>query len=187
VRRVLVTAVAGLVLCGCAIGPERTAHVIDRSRIPHGLLDPSPTAPPGTAPTENVTLYFESAQGLVAVARAARRPVTLRAVVRLLARGPTVSERSAGVQSPLSTGRPITLRSLVNDVATVDLPADVTDLGGQDQIVAVAQLVYTITAYPGVDAVTVLVNGIPATVPTANGSLSAGPLRRADYAELAPR
>ena len=89
--------------------------------------------------------------------------------------------------NPLSTAQPIILRSFTNDTAVVDLPSHFTDLGGQDQIVAAAQLVYTVTAFPGVDQVSVLVNGESASVPTANGSLSAGPLVRADYVALAPR
>jgi spore germination protein GerM len=75
----------------------------------------------------------------------------------------------------------------VNGSALVELPSDFTDLGGQDQIFAAAQLVYTATAFPGVDQVSILVNGQLAEVPTANGSLSPGPLRRTDYTALAPR
>ena len=91
------------------------------------------------------------------------------------------------MQSPLSTVGPIFFRSLLNGTATVDLPSDFTNLGGQDQILAVAQLVYTATAFPGVDHATLHVNGQLTRVPTANGSLSSGPLGRADYSTLAPR
>lgn len=188
-RRALGLAVSGLLLCGCALGAEGSAHPIDSGLIPHGLLAPSSSSPVATVavPTDNVTLYLESAQGLVAVDRAISSPATLRTILSVLARGPTHAESTAGLQSPLSAAAPIALRSLVNGSALVELPSDFTDLGGQDQIFAAAQLVYTATAFPGVDQVSILVNGQLAEVPTANGSLSPGPLRRTDYAALAPR
>ncbi len=188
-RKVLVLIVAGLFLCGCAIGAERSAHVIDHQLVPHGLLAPASTSPaPGeAAPIDNVTLYLVLGQDLVAVNRSARSPVSLSTVLRKLARGPTTSEQAKGVQSPLSTIGAPTLRSLVNGMASVALPSDFTNLGGQDQILAAAQLVYTATVFPGVDRVALLVDGQIALVPTANGSLSSGPLGRADYSVLAPR
>jgi spore germination protein GerM len=188
-RLVLVLTVAGVLLCGCAIGVESSAHVIDHQLVPQGLMAPASTSPaPGLAiPTDNVTLYLVLGQDLVAVDRAARSPVSLSTVLRELTRGPTTSEQVKGVQSPLSTTGRLTLRSLVKGDASVDLRDDFTNLGGHDQILAAAQLVYTVTAFPGVDHVTFLVNGQVAAVPTATGSLSSGPLRRADYSALAPR
>jgi spore germination protein GerM len=181
--------VAAVSLCGCGIGPESSAHVIDRKLVPRGLLPHSSaaSAPRSTVPTDDVTLYLESANGIVAVNRSVPSPATLRTVLRVLSRAPLRSELAKGMENPLSAARPITLKSLVNGTAEVDLPADFTDLGGQNQIVAAAQLVYTATAFPGVDRVSVLVNGLAASVPTANDSLSPGPLVRTDYAALAPR
>jgi len=180
---------AVLALGGCAIGGERSAHLIDRSQVPAGLLTPAPqtTSLHGSAARGNVTLYFDSSGELVAVDRSTAVPVTLERVLRLLARGPSPSEQAAGVESPLSTAHPIALRSMVGDTATVDVASTFAAIGGRDQIVAVAQLVYTVTAFPGVDAVTVLVGGQRTAVPTASGSLSEGPLRREQYAALAPR
>jgi spore germination protein GerM len=189
VRRFLFLVVTGLALCGCSIGAQQSAHIIDPKIVPSGLDASASTSPPVTSdvPTENVTLYLELGHDLVAVDRAAPAPVTLRSVLRVLTRSPTRSEQAKGMLNPLSTAQPIILRSFTNDTAVVDLPSNFTDLGGQDQIVAAAQLVYTVTAFPGVDQVSVLVNGESASVPTASGSLSEGPLVRADYVALAPR
>ncbi len=188
-RPVLALMVTGLLLCSCAIGADGSAHVIDRQLVPPGLMAPASTSPaPGpAAPVDNVTLYLVLGQDLVAVNRGARSPVSLSTVLRKLAKGPTTSEQAKGVQSPLSTTGPLILRSLVNGDASVDLRDDFTNLGGQDQILAAAQLVYTATAFPGVDHVTLFVDDQVAAVPTANGSLISGPLGRADYSALAPR
>jgi spore germination protein GerM len=188
-RRALAVLVAALLLAGCAIGGERSAHVIDRRLVPRGLLAPTSVSPTKSSgvPTENVTLYLELSQNLVAVDQAVPSPVTLRTVLDVLARGPTATELANGLQSPVSSARPITLESVVNGTAAVNLPSDFTDLGGQDQIVAAAQLVFTATAFPGIHRIALLVGGQPTAVPTANGFLSRGSLSRSDYASLAPR
>ena len=69
---------------------------------------------------------------------------------------------------------------------TIDVGASFADLGGQSQIVAAAQVVFTATALPGVTAVSLTVGGQQTQVPTADGSLSHGPLTRADYAGIGP-
>jgi len=189
VRRAVAVFVAGLLLCGCAIGAESSAHVVDPKLVPRGLLSPASTSPAPSvqATKDNITIFLELGAHLLAANRMVRPPVTLAHVLRVLERGPTTSEETGGIQSPLSAVGPIILRSLVNGTASVGLPIDFTDLGGEDQILAAAQLVYTVTAFPGVDRVAVFVNGQAAAVPTANGSLSQGPLLRSDYSILAPR
>ena len=133
-----------------------------------------------------VTVYLTSDHGLVAVDRAAPEPVTLRAVLRLLTQGPTFAEQRRGLQSPIATVGGAALRSTTGTTAAVDVPRSFTSLGGQDQIFAAAQLVYTLTGFPGIHGVTVWVAGQRASVPSADGSLLAGPLTRTDYASLAP-
>ena len=180
---------AAVVLGGCGVGGEGSAHVIDPSSVPRGLLTVTPdTTSPGFGSQEaNVTLYFEDGDDLAAVNRAVTSPVTLRQVLKVLSRGPTAPERIEGLQSPLSAAGPLIVRSIEADTATVDIRGDFTALGGQDQIIAAAQLVFTVTAYPGVRAVRLQLSGQQAAVPTGNGSLTDGPLHRSDYQILGPR
>jgi spore germination protein GerM len=178
-----------IVTSGCAIGGEQSAHVIDPHSVPHSLLGPATTFAelnPGV-PSDNITLYLDSNERLIAVNRTVPAPATLQTVLKAMEKGPTLAERQEGLESPLSTTRPILFRSATNGIASVDLPSSFASLGGQDQIIASAQLVYTVTAFPGVDQVVVFINGQPAAVPTSDGSLASNPLRRADYALLAPR
>lgn len=57
----------------------------------------------------------------------------------------------------------------------------------REQILALSQIVYTATALDGIGGVEIWVDGGPAEVPTAQGSLKRGALTRADYAAIAPR
>ena len=88
--------------------------------------------------------------------------------------------------SPISTATPISLSAVDGTTAVVDLPTSFADLGGQDQIIAVAQIVYTLCLFPEIEQVSIRVGGKQALVPTETGRLSPGPLTRANYSSLAP-
>jgi spore germination protein GerM len=71
-------------------------------------------------------------------------------------------------------------------VATIDLSGDFAGIGGQEQILALAQLVYTATAAQGVLGVRLSLDSKAVEVPRGDGTLSQEPLGPADYAGLAP-
>jgi spore germination protein GerM len=70
-------------------------------------------------------------------------------------------------------------------VVSVNLPLSFENLGGQDQTVAAAQIVFTVTTFSGVQGVRFLVAGQAARVPNGNGGLTPGPSTRKDYSALA--
>ena len=58
------------------------------------------------------------------------------------------------------------------------------EVGGQEQILAVAQVVLTATAVPGVERVRFLLEGEAVEVPRADGTLTSDSLQAADYQGL---
>ena len=58
---------------------------------------------------------------------------------------------------------------------SIELPISFESLGGQDQQVAAAQIVFTVTTFTGIKGVRFLVGGQVAHVPTGDGSLTRGP------------
>jgi len=183
---VLVVVAALAALCaGCGVGTQSNARLLDKQSIPYGLLSPDSTTTSTVAvPAAQVTVYFESSKGLVAVKRSISAGATVKAALSELTKGPTAAEASNGLQSPISTVTPLTVKRIQNGIVSIDLPSSFASLGGQDQIIAAAQLVYTATAIAGVTAVTVLIGGQPAQVPAAGGALAPGPLTRGDYVGL---
>jgi spore germination protein GerM len=190
VRRVLsgalLAVVAGLLLVGCGIAPTASPTTVAPRSVPYGLLAPPTTTTTPAEPSDNVTIYLMGESRLVTVNRAVVAPASIARALAALGRGPTTEEVAEGLDSPISTVTPITFRSLNGSTATVGLPASFAQLGGQEEIVAAAQLVFTVTAFPGVEKVSVLIGGKPATIPTGGGSLSSGALSRSDYGALAP-
>jgi spore germination protein GerM len=185
VRRVLALVAMALMLAACGIKAEQSAHVIDRHSVPSGLMSPASTTTEVLAPTAHVAVYLEGEQHLVIASRTVSAPATLGSALTELAQGVTSAESAQGLISPVSTATPISLTTVNGTTAVVNVASSFADLGGQDQIIAAAQIVYTLTLFPGVGQVTIRVRGRPAQVPTETGRLSPVPLTREDYANLA--
>jgi spore germination protein GerM len=77
-------------------------------------------------------------------------------------------------------------RRSAGNVATVDVSSEFGTVGGSDQVLAVAQIVYTLTSSRYIDSVRFAINGNPTEVPDGSGSLSGTPRTRKDYPRLAP-
>jgi spore germination protein GerM len=180
-------ALAALAATACGVGTEGAPHTLDPKSVPFGLLAPATSTTTTTRPAETqLVIYLFGSQSLVPVTRTTPAPVTAQAVLQALSSPPTPSESNAGLTSPISSATPLKFDSARAGTVAVDVPASFESLGGQDQIVAAAQLVFSLTAVSGTTGVVILVGGQPAQVPTSGGGLSQGPLIRADYAPLGP-
>lgn len=114
---------------------------------------------------------------------------TLQQTLQLLLTGPTAGE-SAGVPA-MSTAIPEGTRALGGSidggVATVNLSSQFDDGGGSFGMFArLAQVVYTLTRLPDVDAVAFEIDGEPVTVFSSEGIELDGPQQRDDYYDLLP-
>jgi hypothetical protein len=172
-------------LSGCAVRAEHHAHTIDDDSVPFGLLDSNapPLAPSTTSDTTAlVTACFVDGGRLGVVTVALERPVRLGDVVDALASPPD----DARVAWRTEIGEPSIVHSVRLEAGTahVDLVAGVNDLGADDQLLAVAQLVCTLTGRPGVGQVSFTLDGSPVDVPRSDGSLTDEPVSRDDYADL---
>jgi len=183
---VAVAAAAGL--AGCGLGAQSNPQALSSKDVPYGLLAPasSPrTSVPGFVVAQ-VTIYLEGAnEHLVPVHRQVAWPASLAAILNELVDGPTGRESSRGLVSPASSVGPLGVGPVKRGVVAVDLPVSFENLGGADQIVAAAQIVFTVTTFFGARGVLFFVGGQAAQVPNGNGSLTHGPSTRKDYSALA--
>lgn len=98
--------------------------------------------------------------------------------------GPTPQEAASGVRSALVTGAMVV--QVAAGTATVRLDGDFVAADIREQILAQAQLVYTITELAGTGGVQCTFDGQPAEIPTAQDSLKVGVATRADFAAVGP-
>ena len=186
-RRWLLLSLLVALLAGCA--PD-TGHVhrVAPSSVPFGLMSISRSSGASDVPRGPTTRVYLLHGGRLkaAVRRIVGANVPAEAMRSLLA-GPTESESAAGLDTAIPPETHLLSLDVSTGIATVDLSTEFGALGGDNQTDAVAQIVYTITASPYIDAVRFDINGRPIEVPDGTGSLSATPKRRDDYPALRPR
>jgi spore germination protein GerM len=178
VRRAAAVVAAVVALAGCGVGAQSAPEEIS---IPRPTT--SPSGAPGDAAGDRVTVWFVRGSRL----EAAERPVEdpgVDAALDALAAGPTRAEVVGGLRTALSPqsltpGRPVTADSVV----TVGVSREFTEVAGGNQLLAVAQVVFTVTEVPGVEAVRITTAGSPVEVPTDEG-LTDEPVGRGDYASV---
>jgi spore germination protein GerM len=184
---VLVALVAVVVVvAGCGIDTQSKAQRVSDDDVPFGLLaTKAEGADPATTGRPVVVYLFGSGDRLAPVERRVPRGAKLAAVTRVLGAGPTKNELAVGLSSPLPP-RQVKAATASRGIAQVDLEASFADLPSQDQNVAIAQLVFTLTGQPGIGRVSFTLDGQPVEVPRGDGALTTDPLVREDFSTFAP-
>lgn len=188
----LVAVAVAATACGVVAGGG--AHAIPDSEVPfHLLTKETPSTTTTTAPANvPVNVYFVSPtqQSLIAAQRTVPLDNTLRTVLHALFAGPTTVEKSKGVRTSISTNVGL-LRARperpdgATGVVTLDFNQAFGDISGTQQVLAVAQIVFTTTDYLGAGyGVLFEIEGVATDVPTVTGAQVAGPVHRTTYASL---
>ena len=143
-----------------------------------------------TAPrTTNVALYWLRAGRTLGVSHRAI-PATPRigtATLQALLGGPNRIERAASLSSVVPSGSHLRGLSITNGVARADFDARFATGGGSLSVIGrVDQVVYTLTQFPNVRRVLLLVDGKLARPFTAEGLVLDRPIGRADERSLLP-
>lgn len=171
-------------LAGCGIPVDNQPQTMPGGVVSAALPSRETTPEAQTAPALDVSVFLVRDGRVVPVTREGTTPGVAAAVESLL-RGPTTDEVAGGVRSAIAPGTRVLAATVSTDgTATLDLTTTFVEVGGQEQILAVAQLVLTATAVPGVTRVSIALDGQIVEVPRADGTLAAGPSAAADYAAL---
>lgn len=172
------------VLAACGVSPESKANKIAPKDVPFGLLDEDPTTTVVEA-GRATNIYLLTKDRLVAVERSVPNSADLADLLGFVISGPTEVEQSLGITTAVPAG---TLSSVDTSrgIAEVDLASSFGDIRSREQLLALGQIVYTLTGQPGIGGVRFTVEGKSVTVPLADGTLSTDPLSRDDFKALAP-
>jgi spore germination protein GerM len=187
-RGVLFLLIAAGLSVGCGVSTEQSARLERDSDVPFSLLSPATsTAGPGAstasdAQTDAVAVYFVQADGLVPTPRTGAH--SAEELVAALVAGPTADEARLGLRSSLVVPDLVTSAAADGNVAVVELGPSFADVQGREQVLALGQLVFTLTSLPGIDRVRFESEGKTTNVTRADGSSVTGAVSRADYEEL---
>ncbi len=182
----LMVVAAGTILAGCGVPAEARAQIIAEDTLPFGLAATSATAPQVAVfdpiiTTESVDLYFTSDKGFVRVTRDVTTPLFLLNLVDALAAEPNDADNNFRSAVGPDDVQGVSVRA---GVASVKLDKSFLDLPTAEQRLAVAQLVLTLTARPGIGQINFVVGDEPVHVPRADGTLAKGAVSRDDFLEL---
>lgn len=168
--------------------PERTPAAEPASPAvapPEPSDEPSPTPPAGAAV---VTVYYPMGEKLASATRVipTTKAVASAALVELL-EGPTAEERKAGMETIIPEGTELRGVAVTGGTATVDLSGEYSSGGGTlSMTLRLSQVVYTLTQFPSIDAVSFKLDGKPVTVFSGEGLTLDRPQTRGDFADTLP-
>lgn len=152
---------------------------------------PSPAVTPTATPageTIDLKVYFLRDEKVAAVLRTV--PMTQavgRAALEELLQGPNPGERGTGLSSAIPDDTRLLGLDISGGVATVDFSRAFESGGGSLSMVGrLAQVVFTLTQFPTVDAVSFLLDGEPVEVFGGEGVVLDGPVDRSDFEDLTP-
>ena len=177
------------VVAGCGIPPDDQATLAQPGSVPYDLLGDGPPAtatPQVAALTEKATIFLVQGERLAPVQRELPAPVSVDSVLEALAAGPTTTEVQLGLRTALLTADLMRSGGVTGGIATIDLGQPFTEIAGRDQIVALAQIVSTVTGLPGVGRVRFTFDGQPVGILRGDGAVTTETVSRDDYATLAP-
>lgn len=183
-------AVAVLALGSCGVADDGSAEIADPEDVPFGLLDeeraPVGGAAPGRGSVVDLYLYDPDAERLAPV-RDQLESTSLEAVLVALLDATSEGEpETRDLRSAIAETDVIIDAETDGGVAVIDLSDEFTAISGSDQLIAIAQFVYTSTGRPGVGQVTFTLEGEPIEIPRGDGSITSGSVTRDDYRDLAP-
>jgi spore germination protein GerM len=185
--RVVAAALLGtLLVAGCGVPDQPNPTQIAARKVPFGLVE-GKHGSTNEAARGVVTLYLPGPSGLVEVKRPIADAVTPSGALRALLAGPLPAERRRGTGSAPMEPEDARFDGVQRGVARVALDRGFESMAIGEQPTALAGIVYTLTAFRSIDAVSFFVDGQRVDVPRADGSLANGPVRRVDYAQLVTR
>jgi Sporulation and spore germination len=174
--------IVGLAAAGCAIPTQHDPSVIPPSHVPGGLLSSATTTTQPKVPLVPVKVFLlGSTQQLVPVQRFVQVPAPLTSVLTAMLAGPTRVEVMQGITTAFTAGNVEVLSTTTHgSVVTVNFNAAFGEIFGSTAELAVAQVVATIAAQNGLaglkTGVYFEIEGVPTTVPIANGEDVPGPV-----------
>lgn len=173
-----------LAFAGCGFPTEGSPHAVEVEEQPPS----SPSTTEGdVVRTEATTVWFVRDDRLVATTRQVVAPVDAPAVLQTLAAGASTDEASDGIRSAIPDPAMLVGAEVARGTATVALAAGFADIPAGDQVLALAQIVYTLTDLRGVGRVRFQIEGSPVVVPLPGGGSTEDSVSRDDFAALTPR
>ena len=185
--------IAVLALAACGVPVQSTPVPIEPESVPsqlragEGTTSPQPSTTTGQS---TLQLNFVRNDQLVSIRRdvpTGAPAERLQTVIDDLIAGPTKTEQTNGITTALPPNLTLTIAGLRGTRVILELAGETEGRSATENVLAVGQIVLSVTALPSVDEVTFSRDGVPVEALLADGALTTDPLTAADYASLRAR
>lgn len=166
-----------LLACGVPIDEAAETLMIELDQPPQ-IDEPQPQD------LAAVSVYLIRDDVLVHVTRDLPVPTTLEDTLESLLSGVSRPEERANLRTSIPPGTTLLGLEIDEGIASLDLSSDFASVGGEEELLAVAQIVLTVTSADGVSHVEFQLEGVPTDVPVTGGALSVDPVSPDQYDEL---
>jgi spore germination protein GerM len=183
---VVLMVVAAIGVAGCTISADNSPR--DISPEAQRPLEPESDTASDAAGSSRVFFVVDPAQegrraSLSSVARDV--PNAPEEALNALLSGPTQAELERGYSDALPSGLDLTAPTrLFGGTLTVDVSEELDELAGEEEIMAVAQIVATVSEVDGVERVRLRTDGTSQPWPDSRGLPVTAPLTVFDYTDL---
>lgn len=168
-------------LGGCGLGPQSAPVAVQAPTTTEAHPGPSQAGVPLT-----IQVYLVQGDRLARVTRTVPPGAGLEPSFVGLATPLTRVQTEAGLRSVLPVSSGPLRGTVVDGVARVDLPTGFERISVHDQSLAMAQIVFTVTANSLATSAQLVEGGRALPVPDASGQLVNRPVSRVDYARFEP-
>lgn len=183
-----------LLLTGCGIPVQDEPVHVAPDELPSALRPegtPQPSVPATVDPGDaKVMIYFVRSDRLIGVPREAAggsADERLQAALTALTSGPSEAEQAEGVTTAFPSGLTLDVSELDGHRAVLTLSGETDGRSAVDNILAVGQVVLSLTSLPSIHEVTFVRDGVPVEALLPGGALTSAPLTAADYNRLKAR
>jgi len=185
-----VVLVGAALVAGCGVQGDGAPRALAPDAVPDELLAPSASSvQPDEPETGQVsTVYLvDNRDRLRPVGRTLPSPVLIINVLDSLLGGATDEEADGGLRSEVPAGTTVNgIDRLDRDVITIDLSEQFAETTADGELLAQAQIVWTVSELPNVRGVLFLVDGRPREGADDDAKLTSSPLTVEDFEDFAP-
>lgn len=171
-----------LLLPACGFPSEDSPSPIAAEERPDEL-DPDSTA--SVTATDEITMWFIRDDLLVQRPRQIPLPLDANAVVESLGLGVSTVEASGGLRSAIPDASMLVAAELAGGTATVQLAGEFLEIPPGDQVLALGQVVLTLTDLRGIGRVRFEIDGESVAIPLPDGTSTEDSVSREDFRALA--
>lgn len=176
-RPLILVGIALVVTAGCGVQPDASPRDVPVEERSLSLTDDGA----GSAASGADRIYLIAPGEDRLLRSVPRSATTTEELVEILLRGPNEDELEEQYSTFLPSTTELIDARTQGQILTIDLTDDLLELTGLNLTQAIAQIVYTVTELPNIEAVRIEVDGERLAVPTSISDTLASTLRIYDF------